>query len=106
MNRYFISHERIQTSEGRLPVEMFIATNDAVSGWGYLVDPPQLNPIQDPIGRFIKGLQRGEDCGLYVVSSDTYEENLRLWNMAIQTAKTPPARRSRSTATTVTDPQT
>ena len=92
MIRYFISQERIQTTEGRLPTEMFISTDDVVSGWQGYIDPPQLKTIPSPMAKFIYGLQRGEVHGLTMVQGSSYEENLRMWNMAIATANTPPAK--------------
>ena len=92
MIRHFISQARIQTTEGRLPIEMFITTDDVVSGWQGYVDPPQLKTIPSAMAKFIYGLQQGAIHGLIMVPGSTYEENLRMWNMAIQTAKTPPAK--------------
>ena len=92
MIRYFISRDRIQTTQGRLPIEMFIVTGDVVSGWQGYIDPPRLKTIPSQMAKFISGLQQGENYGLYDVTIDTYEQSLRMWNLAIQTAKIPPAK--------------
>ena len=92
MIRHFISAQCVRTSEGDLPEYLFTADDTGVSGSEGFINPPGLHPLPHPMDSFIAGLRDDEDVGLCQVSCDTHDKHLRQWAMAIETAKTPPAK--------------
>jgi len=91
MNRHFISHQCIQTSEGELPKYLFIAGDSEVTGVEGFIYDLGMHRLPNPMDSFISGLQ-DQAHGLYEVACDLHATKLRLWDIVIQTANTPPAK--------------
>jgi len=91
MIRYYASVHSVPTTEGALPSALYIAGDTSVHGWELNPGPLRCVQMNAPLWRLMVDTEHKE-ARLHECSLSTYTEWRHLWDAAIQTAKTPPAK--------------